>query len=366
MNRLIIIGNGFDLAHGLETSYENFMNWYWRKVSNEIDYHVDGTLYEDELIEISSGITHKYRPNSSMSAKQIITTIKRSRSSLKYKSMFFEELMNRYNYYKRWVDIEMAYYDRLKIFIDYRDLKEKISQRDYDKAVHDLNETMEVLKKNLWEFITETETRFNNDYKDFKLSKEYLNFFEKRTFENTSTEEKKQVFNNTVVVGFNYTSLTRKYAECFYKHNFSYYQIHGFSEAPDSIIFGYGDEKDENYLKIERKNDNRFFQFVKSFKYFRSNVYSKLNAFLNLDEPLYVDVLGHSLGLSDRTLLSHIFNHPQLKEVNLCYYRDDSGNDYEIKTFELSRHFSDKIKMREVVRVFPYCEPMPQIEKSNQ
>ena len=29
MNRLIIIGNGFDKAHGLETSYPEFMNWYW-------------------------------------------------------------------------------------------------------------------------------------------------------------------------------------------------------------------------------------------------------------------------------------------------------------------------------------------------
>ena len=29
MNRLILIGNGFDLAHGLKTSYNDFINWYW-------------------------------------------------------------------------------------------------------------------------------------------------------------------------------------------------------------------------------------------------------------------------------------------------------------------------------------------------
>lgn len=28
MNRLIIIGNGFDMAHGLKTSYKDFINWY--------------------------------------------------------------------------------------------------------------------------------------------------------------------------------------------------------------------------------------------------------------------------------------------------------------------------------------------------
>ena len=29
MNRLVLIGNGFDLAHGLKTRYEDFINWYW-------------------------------------------------------------------------------------------------------------------------------------------------------------------------------------------------------------------------------------------------------------------------------------------------------------------------------------------------
>ncbi len=31
MNRLILIGNGFDLAHGLKTSYADFIDWYWTK-----------------------------------------------------------------------------------------------------------------------------------------------------------------------------------------------------------------------------------------------------------------------------------------------------------------------------------------------
>ena len=35
MNRLVLIGNGFDLAHGLKTSYADFINWYW-------DYRVNG------------------------------------------------------------------------------------------------------------------------------------------------------------------------------------------------------------------------------------------------------------------------------------------------------------------------------------
>ena len=34
MNRLIIIGNGFDMAHGLKTSYMDFINWYWERRLN--------------------------------------------------------------------------------------------------------------------------------------------------------------------------------------------------------------------------------------------------------------------------------------------------------------------------------------------
>ena len=29
MNRIILIGNGFDLAHGLKTSYTDFIGSYW-------------------------------------------------------------------------------------------------------------------------------------------------------------------------------------------------------------------------------------------------------------------------------------------------------------------------------------------------
>lgn len=35
MNRLILIGNGFDLAHGLKTRYEHFIDWYWEQKVND-------------------------------------------------------------------------------------------------------------------------------------------------------------------------------------------------------------------------------------------------------------------------------------------------------------------------------------------
>ena len=31
MLRIILIGNGFDLAHGYKTRYSDFIEWYWKK-----------------------------------------------------------------------------------------------------------------------------------------------------------------------------------------------------------------------------------------------------------------------------------------------------------------------------------------------
>ncbi len=52
MNRLIIIGNGFDLAHGMKTSYYDFICAYIRKVC---EIAQEKTTYEDDLIYVEKG-----------------------------------------------------------------------------------------------------------------------------------------------------------------------------------------------------------------------------------------------------------------------------------------------------------------------
>ena len=39
MNRLVLIGNGFDLAHGLKTNYRDFVFWYWDQWGSLILQH---------------------------------------------------------------------------------------------------------------------------------------------------------------------------------------------------------------------------------------------------------------------------------------------------------------------------------------
>mgnify|MGYP006354146053 FL=1 len=51
MNRIVLIGNGFDLAHGLKTSYADFINWYWEQLKKTI-LHINQTFINDGLITV--------------------------------------------------------------------------------------------------------------------------------------------------------------------------------------------------------------------------------------------------------------------------------------------------------------------------
>jgi len=60
MNRIILIGNGFDLAHGLETSYKHFIDWFWKNEIEKIEYFIsaNGNFlklkdFEDEYINFN-------------------------------------------------------------------------------------------------------------------------------------------------------------------------------------------------------------------------------------------------------------------------------------------------------------------------
>ncbi len=50
MNRIILVGNGFDKAHGMATTYQEFMDDYWKSVGNEIFDGSSFKSYQDEFI----------------------------------------------------------------------------------------------------------------------------------------------------------------------------------------------------------------------------------------------------------------------------------------------------------------------------
>ncbi len=173
---------------------------------------------------------------------------------------------------------------------------------------------------------------------------------------------------STLILNFNYTNTI----EAYFKDNAGNGQklqnikvnfIHGrVNDEGNPIIFGFGDELDSEYSKIESEKRKEFLRFIKSFWYFKTSNYHDLIRFIEL-KNFQVYILGHSCGLSDRTMLNMIFEHSNCKSIKIFYHKTETGNNFTELTQEISRHFHDKGEMRKKIVPFNKCSPMPQSEK---
>ena len=164
------------------------------------------------------------------------------------------------------------------------------------------------------------------------------------------------------ILSFNYTfTLDEYYAQCSIVLPTELNFIHGVLNSVDNpIIFGFGDEYDKNYLDFEELKNKEILRHIKSFSYFKTSNYHNLLRFLEADD-FQVYIFGHSCGLSDRTMLKHIFEHEKCKSIKIFYHqRSENGNDFTEKTYDISRHFTDKGSMRKKLVPFEKSIPMPQ------
>ena len=156
----------------------------------------------------------------------------------------------------------------------------------------------------------------------------------------------------TMLLSFNYTRFAYKYKEAFRKQNIEFNFIHGDLGNPTKIIFGYGDDLDENYKLLENLNDNSILLNIKSHHYLESSNYKKLLEFAEAD-AFEICIFGRSCGNSDRALLNTLFEHKNCVSIKPYYYvwtengiRKDNYMDLIIN---ISRNFNDKKLLRERV-----------------
>jgi len=105
MNDLYLIGNGFDLAHGLKTSYNDFLLWYLKEaiIGTRGQYY-----FEDDLLKIS-GDAFFHLKEHHKTINQVLNIFNQQSPSIDYKHDFFKKIVENYRDYK-WVDIEYEYY----------------------------------------------------------------------------------------------------------------------------------------------------------------------------------------------------------------------------------------------------------------
>lgn len=170
--------------------------------------------------------------------------------------------------------------------------------------------------------------------------------------------KEKYCIRHTLLLNFNYT----KTAESLYikeDMNFEIINIHGELKSYNNpIIFGYGDELDEDYQKIEKTQNNDFLENIKSIKYHQTRNYRDLLKFI--ESGIYqVFVMGHSCGNSDRTLLNTLFEHKNCASIKVFYRQfEDGKDDYSNLIRNISRNFNNKPKMRDIVVNREYCSPL--------
>lgn len=411
MNRIILIGNGFDLAHKLPTGYASFINWYWDEWKRKL-LSCTQTTIKDELCNFSFSYNNtwlnyfntrmlEYR---SLRGYEFVERLKQDNSII-IKQCYFLSAICKSIETKHWVDIENEYYNCLKKILNKRD-----SERQ--REIKDLNAQLKYLQDKLIEYLAAIKVGEINHIKNiekiiyspiyhqdisvsntqklvehvvngltcpddqlrFKLTeykKNYTDFLQlcdfRNEINNTSTSvvelnihenlypEEFFLPDSILMMNFNYTDTARLYLPTS-KPDFEINHIHGKLNNRDSIIFGYGDELDAEYKTISNLNNNEFLSNFKSIKYLESDRYRKALQFMDA-APYQVFILGHSCGNSDRTLLNTLFEHKNCVSIKPYYFQKQNGTDNYLDIVQnISRNFTDMKLMRDRVVNKTFCE----------
>lgn len=422
MNRLIIIGNGFDLAHNLKTSYHDFIDDFWADSIEELKKIVPYQGFSNDFFDINY-VPSVWSANNTF--EDLISSINgTTRSTIIFKNKFLEHISKKKGI-QNWVDIENEYYELLKDSF-------KISSTDDDYDIFKLNKEFKEVALLLEKYLIKIENQFMNAILDQKLKSEigykiYEGFHikdfteiainEKVEFEYDkikadiqglkdgniviqeievnkerlisrigSNDPKKEIRKlllndgalnyfdlkpkSILFLNFNYTSTEKHYlrhqefdAFLDYKNlDKEVIHIHGvLNDKSNPMIFGFGDELDSHYQEIENLNDNEYLENIKSIKYLETDNYKKVLEFVN-SSSYQIFVFGHSCGLSDRTLLSTLFGHNNCHSIKLFYHQKDTIKDnYSDIIRNISRNFSDKTLMRDKVVNKTYSLPLKEI-----
>ena len=366
MNRLVIIGNGFDMAHGLKTSYKNFIDWYLEQ--RLFAMLVDNSAISGDCLckfevkktkEYSSWFSFFFFSSFWNSIKRewkyppldIIRYFKENTDYFSVtSSKFFEALIQSIET-KGWVDIENDYYQLLKRCTEY-------SNCGY--TAKELNEQLDFLRTKLAEYLAEiscTEPiptireaiRDNLHTEDLSTEGKRLVLSQGKPF-----PPKQQLIERTMLLCFNYTGTAKMYLD----NNTTLNYIHGELEHPEHIIFGYGDELDKDYKNILDKNDNELLKNSKSSKYLETRNYREMLDFL-MAAPFQVLVMGHSCGNSDRTLLNTVFEHENCVSIKPYYHQWEDGSDNYLELVQnISRNFTNMRLFRDRVVTKEQCKTM--------
>lgn len=312
MHNLIIIGNGFDLAHNLETSYPQFLK-----------YIVDSNNYKAKhldlfLRQLNKSYEELLNQTDNLSV-YLSDTVKNNLLKILIQKFF---LMN-------WSDVEEMYFEQLNNIA-----KENATYKNPES----LNEEFEQIKSVLSQYL------LNQENKSFKIESYDAMF-------NALDDE------NTLILNFNYTkTIDRLYSSSLTKSKMLYF--HGKIDTVNNpIVFGYAASHEDSRKLIE-KNNNQYMKNIKKHLYKRTANEAKLAKYLNDHNQISVLILGHSCGLSDKLILNQILTHEKVEKIRTFYF--EKYENYFDTMVNVDRIMNDDEKFRKRVIDFSSSSRMPQ------
>lgn len=391
MNRIILIGNGFDLAHGLPTSYSSFIDDYWRNKKKEIFTHYQGKEHEDDCILIKRVPNIEYNlPEGDY--ESIRRSLRYGDDEIIFKNEFFA-ILNKHKSSLNWVDIENDYYFLLK----------NCYKKPSRYTITQLNKEFSVIESLLEEYLTRVEEEFskgfpNNDeersfkrsiyeviYSDFNLrdfSEASINHLTEIEFQRVYNEIKsieeghislsdnelserdlrlyQVLINNNNKKQKLKNLLTSETANNYFRHrpkeilfvNFNYTstETHYYSPPTDRE---YGNKISTDVVHIHgvlnNNTDNKIIfgfgdeidkDYLEIENLNDNNYLQNIKSMKYLESDSYkkllefinsnnyqVFIFGHSCGISDRTLLNTLFEHKNCSSVKPYYRQKHDGTD---------------------------------------
>lgn len=152
-------------------------------------------------------------------------------------------------------------------------------------------------------------------------------------------------------LNFNYTSSIENFFDwCHLPYDYNVNHIHGNLNDKDSVIFGYGFENNDDYLKLEKLTIKNLLTYCKRPRYSDYENESKLRSFMRTNS-FEVYIVGHSCGTSDKTFLHNIFENQHCKSIRVFYYqREDGTNDRNEKCIEIHKQYKNNDELTQLIK----------------
>lgn len=326
---ILILGNGFDLAHGLKTKYEDFLNYCYIQLNKIIAYKPTDVFFTNMWIRHFFNTPRITGENWIDFENEIYSVLNFLHESLSLNSTYWNKLFSiafddsNFNFYNVDKYLAKTMYSDNQILNNYirvephNCIQYKIFFPTHKDFVNYLYDQLREFTKLFENYLMSEVLSSINGRSDFQLSLKAIGV--------------KEGSKNVHVLSFNYTDT----CERLYKHKFNTYcelnikpvYVHGKALANDSCNLVLGTHTFEfNPSQIPFPTSFNIFQ-----KHYQRHKYGTIEPYQDLLRQIEKSktfpkfhIIGHSLDKTDHKILQHILRANKDCVINIYYHKEEA------------------------------------------